>query len=362
VIKKDFLSPVFLGGLYADLVQRFLPGGLLPDRATALELAWDKSWTDAFPEKERRKVTFSGGFHDLWRDDAHWLPALFLNGTSAKQGRRIITSNLAIEEEDGRTRFPDALDFFGRIKREISLSTAAHNAARFPFIDAAGSLSLQNGVDNDRLIDGGYFENFGALTARDLVFALNSARQDAQSKFVFVVIQISSDPALKNSKGRSDDWADKMGFGLKFAGDLNTPLAGLWNVREGHGVAATEALAGRTTVPKEVPASGRTVRVSGDGTLEHPFYVHFRLGDMREPMSWAVSNDAVQRLSCEWGRQDAEIGIAAAAGNPAVPASCEWADRAAKSPNVPLPGNESQRDALAWIMCWGPEPNRCTAK
>jgi len=122
VIKKDFLSPVFLGGLYADLVQRFLPGGLLPDRATALELAWDKSWTDAFPEKERRKVTFSGGFHDLWRDDAHWLPALFLNGTSAKQGRRIITSNLEIEEEDGRTRFPDALDFFGRIKREISLS------------------------------------------------------------------------------------------------------------------------------------------------------------------------------------------------------------------------------------------------
>ena len=332
VIKKDFLSPMFLGGLYADLVQRFLPGGLLPDRATALELAWDKSWTDAFPEKERRKVTFSGGFHDLWRDDAQWLPALFLNGTSAKQGRQIITSNLAIEDSDGKTRFPrcarllrphqarDQPQHGGAQCRSLSVYRRRRNA------------DLDNGVSNDRLIDGGYFENFGALTARDLAFSLTDARaKDGQPNFVFVVIQISSDPDMKDSKGRNEDWADKMGFGLHFAGDLDTPLAGLWNVRDGHGVAATKALAGRTTVPKEVPASGRTVRVSGDGTIEQPYYVHFRLGDMREPMSWALSNDAIQRLLCRMGPTDADL-YPAAAGNPAVPASCEWQTGRPKAP------------------------------
>src|SRR5207248_7046843 len=140
------------------------------------------------------------------------------------------------EDADGSTRFPDALDFFGRIKHEISLSTAAHNAARFPFIDAAATLTLDTGVKNDRLIDGGYFENFSALTARDLAFSLADApAENGRPEFVFVVIQISSDPDLKNTTGRNAAWGDKMGLGLKFAGDLDTPLAGLWNVRDGHG-------------------------------------------------------------------------------------------------------------------------------
>ena len=41
MLQRDFLSSLLMGGLYSDLVQRFLPGAVLPDRASALERSWD---------------------------------------------------------------------------------------------------------------------------------------------------------------------------------------------------------------------------------------------------------------------------------------------------------------------------------
>jgi hypothetical protein len=312
VIKQDFLGPAFLTGLYADLTQRFLPGALLPDRATALELSWDRAWDRSIAEPH---VKFSDGFHQFWRNRSRWFPSLLLNGTSAKQGRRIVTSNLSIEDATTVSRFADTLDFFGRVKREISLSTAAHNSARFPYIDAAGTIWTDH-VKNDRIIDGGYFENFGAQTAHDLVLALADLRAagGVNAEFVFVVIQISSDPGLELDSPRNDAWKAPMDAAINFAADIATPLAGFWDVREGHGVAAADALAGPTP---DIAHS--------DGSVDHPYYVHFRLTDQSTPMSWALSNRSVQQLSAEWDS----------------------------------PINKAQRAALDWMMCWNPAPSRC---
>ena len=104
IIDNDFLAPAFLTGLYADLTQRFLPGALLPDRAAALERSWEQAWHEVL----RRSPGLERPFHSLWPDGATWLPALLINGTSEKTGRRIITSNLQIDTAS----FPDAIAFF----------------------------------------------------------------------------------------------------------------------------------------------------------------------------------------------------------------------------------------------------------
>src|SRR5437868_6385200 len=85
-------------------------------------------------------------------------------------------------------------------------------------------------------------------------------------------------------------------------------------VREGHGVAAADALAGPTPALQD-----------SDGTVERPYYVHFRLSDKATPMSWVLSRRAISRLSSEWE----------------------------------APQNQKEREKLDKIMCWGPPPNRC---
>ena len=48
-------------------------------------------------------------------------------------------------------------------------STAAHNSARFTYVSPAGKLvSSRKGQNRGYVIDGGYFENYGALTALEL--------------------------------------------------------------------------------------------------------------------------------------------------------------------------------------------------
>ena len=165
VIDHDFLAPTFLTGLYPDLTQRFLPGSLLPDRAAALERSWEEAWRSTMPAAS---VGLDRPFHSLWTEET-WLPALIINGTSEKTGRRIITSNLLIEDD----RFTDALDYFTKINPyfDIAVSTAAHNSARFPYIDAAGTLETSSEGIDDRIVDGGYFENFGAGSIYDLLRA-----------------------------------------------------------------------------------------------------------------------------------------------------------------------------------------------
>ena len=164
-INHDFLGPTFLTGLYPDLTQRYLPGKIFPDRARALEHSWEEAWRATMPKSA---TGLNKPFHSIWNTKT-WLPSLIINGTSEKTGRRIITSNLLIEG-DG---FTDSLDFFTKVipGSDGGGGTAAHNSARFPYIDAAGTLMNGNRIA-DRIVDGGYFENYGAGSIYDLVRAL----------------------------------------------------------------------------------------------------------------------------------------------------------------------------------------------
>ena len=64
---------------------------------------------------------------------------------------------------------------------DVRLSTAATNSARFPVISPPGA--VRNRKDNvvDRIVDGGYIENYGAITAMELAVAINAVRAGACS-------------------------------------------------------------------------------------------------------------------------------------------------------------------------------------
>ena len=186
-LSQDFLGPAVAAYAFNDTFGPLLSamGFEVPNRATILETAWEDACNKAGCNR------LAGAFHaDLIRD-AIWTPALFLNGTHIETGKRVITSPLAITPRN----FDDALDFFALHGREIRVSTAALNSARFPFITPVGRLGRDD-KHYGHLGDGGYFENYGAETGAEIMRVVRRFAYQYGRYIKPVVIEISSDPTL----------------------------------------------------------------------------------------------------------------------------------------------------------------------
>jgi hypothetical protein len=218
------------------------------DRFARLMKISDKGWQRQCPGDLRCP------FLTLRPEPKHWLPLLVLNGVSAATGRRIATTVLAPDYQPKdkcpveatmvadsaikarsqaksavsgpawncaifleTARFHQLLanadppDWLGGVQRlfdwdyvreklpilfaprhldDVRLSTAAHNSARFPIVSPPGAVrNLQHQIV-DRIVDGGYFENYGALSAMELAQAIH-AIEPRLAPFVLVV---SNDP------------------------------------------------------------------------------------------------------------------------------------------------------------------------
>ena len=121
-----------------------------------------------------------------------WRPILLLNATHEETGNRIITGPVQID----RNVFLDSLDALHVLGKDVRASTAAHNSARFTYVSPAGDLGNRNGS----VIDGGYFENYGALTALELARAAKEALKDEGPAIKLVFLLISSDPGLDEKR------------------------------------------------------------------------------------------------------------------------------------------------------------------
>jgi len=156
-----------------------------PDRAKALEQGWRRAWAEA------------GFGEDLWRDAVslalgrkQFSPrALPERHLMLETGKRVITSNVDVAASP--TVFRDVYDFYRLVPAgsEIRPSTAAHNSARFTYVSPAGTLA-----DGTHLVDGGYFENFGAVTGSEVLKA--GIRRWGRAIHP-VAILISNDPNLQ---------------------------------------------------------------------------------------------------------------------------------------------------------------------
>ncbi|MEQ9641069.1 MAG: hypothetical protein RIM84_13685 [Alphaproteobacteria bacterium] len=306
MLAGDFLSPVTVGFAFRDAIN--LPLG--DDRASILERSW---------EQEYAALTDQDDAGDLADDflafaptaDRPWRPILLLNAASAATGKRIVVSPLA-PRHGGRAVFRDAFDLHQLLRgetdgiaRTVRLSTAAGLSARFPFITPAATLRDGDGNVVDRAVDGGYFENFGALTATELVSMLQLPDIGLRP----VVLQISSDPEYDDSDPPpAPDAGDRL-----FLGGIRTVVGAFFAARVARGSHAA--------------ATQRDLMCGGDGgekTAACDAYAHVRLqGKSAEvSMSWWLSEPVrhwIDRQFCADHNRDARATLVEALGPPTTP-------------------------------------------
>jgi hypothetical protein len=266
VLERDFLAPALAALAFVDLPSTILPDFGQGDRGYALERSWEEATGG---QLARGFLSFFPNAQEL--GDRPWRPALLFNATHQRTGRRVITSHLRIE----RQIFLDSWDAHDLLKADMPASVAAHNSARFSYVSPAGRLISRDLSVGDEgrlgfLLDGGYSENFGAITALQLV--REALRVLGTDNVRPIILQISSDSALlERDRARLDftralcePTVDGRGFlefitsewaGLRwrqrdsdgrFADGLNeltAPLAGVMASRVAHNTLASQELA-----------------------------------------------------------------------------------------------------------------------
>jgi hypothetical protein len=267
ILSHDFLAPTAASMLYGDFLARLLPFSFLSDRAEALEVAWERAW-DAVKHRPPANVRgplwstnpFERSFDALLANEridmtrparSQHLPLVVLNGTIVESGTRILVSHLkhpeSPEHPEPEKRWPfrgDLENAFDHRQAPIRMSTAALMSARFTYISPAGTYA-----PGTHVVDGGYFENSGAVTAlqwwaeiRPIVDALNETNQQHRIRPVFLYIDNSPPPSAREwattKRQVLPHRAESLVRGLSLLPELSPPVNALLHAREAHAVEA----------------------------------------------------------------------------------------------------------------------------
>jgi hypothetical protein len=207
VLAGDFLTPTIAAlslDLWVPWHARFYNDG---DRAYFLERSWEQRYADPSGRTRKGRAGFDRPFASLAPQADRWRPILIFNGASVTTGRRIVTSTLyplmqtpespsagAKTDKNIESVFRGSYDLYSlmcehpdarkggcvceqrpagelrplRMKGcDIRLSTAVSNSARFPIISPHGDIPSAGKVV-DRIVDGGYFDYSGIVSALEL--------------------------------------------------------------------------------------------------------------------------------------------------------------------------------------------------
>jgi hypothetical protein len=268
---RDFLSPVFGGGAFPDLLQRVIPVAVLPDRAQALERGWEVGW--------KRHCAAIGGCQDsdllrrsflsAWQGSRGWSPLLMINGVHEETGALILTSTARL------SNFVVAADFTDLTHQDVRLSTAILNGARFPYISPGGTYVPWNGGESGHIVDGGYFDAAGVETIRQLARSLFKTLDDASSRDlrpIYLVIANADPPGAPAKPAR-------------LAPDLFGPLRGLFSAGGAHGALLTRFLEEDPPHPNGVAPQVFVIALCQRGA----------------PMDWVLSKASVGFMRAQLG-------------------------------------------------------------
>jgi hypothetical protein len=217
------------------------------------------------------------------------------------------------------------------LKADLPASAATHNSARFTYVSPAGRLvrpGPREGGASQRfgfVIDGGYFENYGAITALQLArHAVASLRPQQPTRPV--VILISSDPALRERDHERIVDLDRFcrgepggffrferadaGWANALFNEFLAPAAGILASREAHGTLAAKELArfvcaegpaspGSNTAETPARDSSAAESPRNAGAPAEPVFVHFVMCGEKgsaPPLGWVLSGAARQMI------------------------------------------------------------------
>lgn len=309
LFSADMLGPTFAAAFYGDLLFTFAPLPTPINSADALSQTWREAWRRAAPAAPDG---FSRGFLTHWQSEG-WRPVMLLNGTHVESGKRLITTDLQL----AGTKVRDSWDLHQIMHRDVDTAWAALNAARFPGVVAAGTVTTADGKAWGHVIDGGYFENSGAIAAMELAadvaeHAEARGREEVAAGRPYpllrpVFIEIVSDPAINSrDRGRATSlaacYADRQGAGpvdegpceaarpMRVLIGLRGPLAGILNVRSGHGIWS----------PSHFHDAARRFFRDREGRAVEGTAVQFRLCPPKEaaqvPLGWQLSARSVDDI------------------------------------------------------------------
>jgi hypothetical protein len=320
-LREDFLAPGIASMVFIDGPLNVLPDFGQIDRGEALERGFElASRTEKDKEElvSHKFLSFFPVITDKGPKLRSWRPALLLNATHEGTGRRIITSHIQIEDNV----FLDSDDALTLLNSDMRLSTAAHNSARFSFVSPAGNLisAKEPGKRLGYVIDGGYFENYGAETALELARAAldveisdKGKKVKLEKKVKLVVLQISSDPSLMadcivrsattkcnsgatESKNGAKGWDlsnlkdEVSSFVSSYFNDLLAPVVGSMSIRQAQSTVAAEELAAW------IGEQGK----SAANTTEAPHFSHIAMckdSSINPPLGWVLSNSTREKFA-----------------------------------------------------------------
>jgi tetratricopeptide (TPR) repeat protein len=321
----DFLSPAFIRLIGWDMLGFWFPFG---DRATALEESWERRY-----ELMTRNDTLTRSIVDVRQDalnEGHWLPILLLNSTSVTTGRRIIITNfddllpndgksclgrLPTEAQCGRV-FKDSYDLYELFKSrptgkalpsrtgsrdDVSLSTAAATTARFPVFSPHATIRNAEGRVADRAVDGGYFENYGAVSAQELAEAL---RAHQLSPLIVLVTNEPTTPRMScvdNDQGSMEPVDYPAASRGSVMEPISSPAQALLNTENARGTLDAVNLC-------------NLMKVRSKAESEQDFYgdfLHIRVAaSIRElSMSWWLSKNVQRVLDTELAEGDNQLAL-----------------------------------------------------
>ena len=195
VYSQDLLSNTILSTMVGVPIQTFFPGPLKKlDRAYILEndimQAYDTCTTFG---------TLGKGIVNLYQENDYSIPNLFLNTTHVENGKKCIVSNLKMNSK----YFPNDEDLIQIIQKDVPLKTAAVLSARFPIVSSSGKVHTPTREAWGNLVDGGFYDNSGLLTAIDIVNMIHQETPDSLNfKPVIIFLQNGNDQnSKKGSKG-----------------------------------------------------------------------------------------------------------------------------------------------------------------
>ena len=234
VLAGDFLTP----SIAALGIDTWFPFHIMlgsdGNRAVHLERSFERRYRALAPsgvKPDTDRFGLERGFAEFGPTDKQWRPILVFNGTSVSTGRRILTTHLhprgGLElTVRGVTEyepvFGDSHDIYRLMchsretrlserstgtcgcppigakgvihpsiaRCDVAMSTAVLNSARFPVISSHGDVRGRDGIVADRVVDGGYFDYAGIVTAQELATQINLI-DDALTPYL---LMISNDP------------------------------------------------------------------------------------------------------------------------------------------------------------------------
>jgi len=286
MFRQDLWSPLAASLLFPDFMQRFLPVALPAwDRARALEFTLEDSYDRAvrvtsFPVSDAAMRPLASPFMAHWDPENHpFTPALLLNTTEVGTGRRRVAAPFSFGPA-GLKFIPvfatgDQSGADGILPPEINppLSAAAGLSARFPWVTP--SAHFHERVRNDdgtirsrkiSVVDGGYFENSGVVTALDLIKEMVEAVRDGalDQKIEINLLVFTS---------ANFDTGETSGLG-----EAIDPMRAIFNARTARGgIAIEEAISTLTLMSNEQgPVRAEVVKLELNG-YGYPLPLGWRL-------------------------------------------------------------------------------------